>query len=183
MPSIAVKTPSATPPRGTTYDRGFCRWSPCAETGDGGATDIGRPISMRSGICANPCHYSQFHAASPCNTKNASLLNPCMPKNPPCSLDREISLQHIEIILKFGKRRSALPAISKNLPANRQIAGRWGRETVSLLTASSATQSGLREAGGSPGGNGNSAAAAGRQMVNTSSPIIPITRTASATGS
>jgi hypothetical protein len=96
---------------------------------------------MRSGICANPCHYSQFHAASPCNTKNASLLNPCMPKNPPCSLDREISLQHIEIILKFGKRRSALPAISKNLPANRQIAGRWGRETVSLLTASSATQS------------------------------------------
>ena len=45
---------SATPPRGTTYHRGFCRWSPSAETGDRGATDIGRPISMQNGISPIP---------------------------------------------------------------------------------------------------------------------------------
>jgi hypothetical protein len=38
----------------------------------------------------------------------------------------------------------ALPAFCENLPANRKLQGDPGRETVLLLTASSATQSGLR---------------------------------------
>ncbi len=63
-----------------------------------GATDVSRAISMRSGICAKACHYSQFDAAPPCKYQKSSLLNPCMTKNPPCSLDREISSQRIEII-------------------------------------------------------------------------------------
>src|SRR5712691_165743 len=95
---------------------------------------------MRSGICANPANHSQFHAALPKRLPAPSLHG-----------------QKSSLLLKFGSSsskilntleklaaiESALPAIFENHPANRKLQGEPPAKTVSLLTASSARQSGL----------------------------------------
>ena len=61
--------------------------------------------------------------AIPATIRNSTLLFPANTKNAPCSLDRENSLQHAEIIKKFDRKRPALPAITENLPAHRKLQG------------------------------------------------------------
>jgi hypothetical protein len=90
-----------------------------------------------------PCQHSQFLAAPPCNFPKSSLQHP---QSLPAPCGRENFFQVIETIRRFtGEIGLALPAFCENLPANRKLQGDPGRETVLLLTASSATQSGLCE--------------------------------------
>jgi hypothetical protein len=87
-----------------------------------------------------PCQHSQFLAAPPCNFPKSSLQHP---QSLPAPCGRENFFQAIETIRRFtGEIGLALPAFCENLPANRKLQGDPGRETVLLLTASSATQSG-----------------------------------------
>jgi hypothetical protein len=83
---------------------------------------------VRSGICAKPCRHSQFHAAPPCNFPKSSLQHP---QSLPAPCGRENLLQAIETIRRFAGVRLQIANCRE----------RSGRETVLLLTASSATQS------------------------------------------
>jgi hypothetical protein len=97
MPSIAVKRRQLHRRQGT-HGRGFCRWSACAETGDGGGHRYS--VGPYPGEAESPPSLPLL-AIPRCSSlqyQKCSLLNPCMTKNPPCSLDRAISLQDIEII-------------------------------------------------------------------------------------
>ena len=94
---------------------------------------------------AEPADYRERICAYPATIRNSTLLFPAILKNAPCSFGRDIPSQRIDIIYKFDRNESALPAISENLPANRKLQGDTAGETVSLLTAFSATQSGLCE--------------------------------------
>jgi hypothetical protein len=87
--------------------------------------------------------------ANPAAIRNSTLLLPAISQNLPCNT-RNLSLllvvartssklwKPLEDLQEIGL---ALPAFCENLPANRKLQGRSGRETVLLLTASSATQS------------------------------------------
>ena len=62
------------------------------------------------------------------------------PKNAPCSSGRENPYNILKTLGNLPGNRIALAAIPENHPANRKLQGDPARETVSLLTASSATQ-------------------------------------------
>jgi hypothetical protein len=94
--------------------RGFCSWSPCAETGDGRvrASPVDH-IDAKRNLC-QPCHHSRFHAALPCNTQRM-LPAPQIVEN---------NLQPLKIIRNMAGMGSALPAILENHPANRKLQGK-----------------------------------------------------------
>jgi hypothetical protein len=100
------------------------------------------PANHRNSLPKNaPCsslQYQKMLPALPCNTKECSLL----------FSSGELLLKILKLLGNLQAAGSALPAISENIPANRKLQGKIPPgETVSRLTASSATQSGLCEPG------------------------------------
>jgi hypothetical protein len=90
----------------------------------------GAAPASASGICAN----------QPCYIRNSTLLFPADTKNAPCSVSRESSLKLLKQLVNFtAKNRLSLQFLKISL----QIADcrEEPRETFSLLTAYSATQS------------------------------------------
>jgi hypothetical protein len=90
----------------------------------------GAAPASASGICAN----------QPCYIRNSTLLFPADTKNAPCSVIRESSLKLLKQLVNFrAKNRLSLQFLKISL----QIADcrEEARETFSLLTAYSATQS------------------------------------------
>jgi hypothetical protein len=91
-----------------------------------------------------PCHHSLSNAALLPAIPKLSLLSPCQYQKGSLLLRSGRTLSKtLKSLRNLTAMGAVLPCISENLPANRKIAGRSPRETVSPLTASSGRQSGL----------------------------------------
>jgi hypothetical protein len=104
--------------------------------------DLPRPLANRCHCEAGECEVESAPTLPPFAIPRCSSLQ--IPKNAPCSLSRENRLQHLETITKFYRQRIRLSLQFLKISLQIAIAWRTDRETVSLLTASSARQSNVQ---------------------------------------
>jgi hypothetical protein len=138
------------PPAGTACVSAVCRQIKLARAGEHEAVEAPEYNADRFLLHSwtpqtRRCWAPRISAPTLPRPRNSTLLLPAIAKSAPCSANRERSSQRIEFIIKFHGNELALPAFSENLPANGKLQGGAAGETFSLLTAYSATQSGLSQ--------------------------------------